>query len=62
MGLGIPYAEYEATVGPLNRRFHERAEMVHLAKQGVVPIDEDDREEMADDSPTVESPKTHGRG
>lgn len=37
-------AEYEDSVGPMNRRYHESAEAVKLAKEGIIPIDEDPTE------------------
>lgn len=65
MGMGVPLAEYQRTVGPLNRFFHETAEQVHLTRTGVLPLDEDGsdgpRTHGDGTGPTVE-PKTHGRG
>lgn len=42
MELGVTFAEYERTVGPKNKLFHESAEMVYLSRDGILPIDDDD--------------------
>lgn len=39
MKLGMPLAEYESAVGTKNKRFHEVAESIMLAREGVVPVD-----------------------
>lgn len=40
--MGMSVAEYEATVGPKNKFFHEAAESVYLSKDGIIPLEEDD--------------------
>lgn len=50
--MGMSLAEYEATVGPLNRHYHEYAESVMLHKQGVLPLDPDE------DPANVDSPSS----
>lgn len=42
MEMGMSLAEYEASVGPKNKFFHEAAESVHLSKQDVIPLERDD--------------------
>jgi hypothetical protein len=36
-------AEYEDSVGPQNKRFHESAEAIRLSREGVIPLDDDGR-------------------
>lgn len=51
--MGMPFSDYERTVGPLNKQFHENAEAILLYREGVFPLDPDEREE-----PDVEDPST----
>lgn len=41
MGMGTSFAEYEASVGPANKHFHETAETIVLYKEGVLPLEVD---------------------
>lgn len=61
--MGVPAAEYERTVGPANRYFHELAELVLLHKQGVLPLDPDDDGGAGGDAAVspAEDVATHGR-
>lgn len=45
-------AEYEARVGPLNKQFHETAEMVLLYQEDILPLDPDERNDTTDDEPS----------
>lgn len=57
MHLGMTLAEYEKSVGPVNKYFHELAEARYLQRQRVIPYDdEDDGTEVSDPSKT----KTRG--
>lgn len=47
MKLGMPLAEYEGSVGTKNKRFHEVAESIMLAREGVVPVDGKDFQQHA---------------
>lgn len=40
----MSYAEYKASIGPQNRQYHEIAEMIVLARQGVLPLDDDEQQ------------------
>lgn len=51
MQLGMSLAEYEQSVGPKNKYYHEVAEGVKLAREGVIPLDED---------PTEDASRGHG--
>ena len=48
MHLGIPLAELDGRVGPINRQYHVIAETMRLQKQGIVPLEPED-----DDKPDV---------
>lgn len=41
MNLGVTLAEYERTVGPRNKLFHETAASVRLHREGILPLDDD---------------------
>jgi hypothetical protein len=41
MEMGASFAEYEASVGPVNKHFHETAETVLLYKEGLLPLEVD---------------------
>lgn len=43
--MGMSVAEYEASVGPKNKYFHEAAESVYLSKDGIIPLDPDDEDD-----------------
>ena len=44
--MGLSLREYERTIPPANRIFHESAEMMILYKEGILPLDPDEREDM----------------
>lgn len=48
--MGMSVAEYEASVGPKNKFFHEAAESVYLSKDGIIPLDPDDEPDPMEDS------------
>lgn len=50
-------AEYEHSVGPKNKHFHELAEAQYLAREGVIRPgeDDDDLESGSDSSPLPDS-------
>lgn len=50
MQLGMPLAEYEHSVGPRNKFYHELAEAHYLAREGVIRPDEDEEDADALDS------------
>lgn len=58
--MGKTPAEYERTVGPANQYFLEVGAMVKLSREGILPLDDDDRPDPSD-GPTFDV-TTHGRG
>ena len=42
MQLGMTLAEYERSVGPINKYYHELAEARYLQRQRVIPYDDED--------------------
>lgn len=50
--MGMSLAEYEDSVGELNKQYHETAELLVLRKKGVLPLnpDEDERPDTDVDS------------
>ena len=58
MQLGMTLSEYERSVGPINKYYHELAEARYLQRQRVIPYDDED-----DDGTTVSDPsETKARG
>lgn len=57
----MPVAEYEASVGARNQLFHESAEAVRLARDGVIPLDEDPADDLdtSTGSAPGNTPTTH---
>lgn len=54
--MGLSLAEYEESVGDLNKRYHEQAESLILHKEGVLPLRRDE-----DDQPDVDTGKKKAR-
>lgn len=44
MQLGMTLAEYERSVGPVNKYFHELAEARYLHRQRVIPYDDEEED------------------
>lgn len=58
MEMGMTLAEYEASVGPKNKFFHEAAESVYLSKSDIIPLDPDDDDDPVG-KPSQKEQKMH---
>lgn len=58
MEMGMSMAEYEASVGPKNKFFHEAAESVYLSKTDVLPLEREENGDPVGD-PSQKEQKMH---